>query len=221
MREVDENLRRDRARDFARRHGKWLIAAVLLFIAACGAWIYWQYRQEQQSEREVEQLAEVYRQIATSNEAAAARNLDQLANSDNAAVRASVLFTRAALALQQNDAKLATAKFQQIAGDEDLAQPYRDLALIRQTALEFDRLKPDEVIARMDPLATAGSPWFGSAGELKAVALIKQGKKQEAGRLFAAIAKDRTVPDTLRARSVQIASTLGVDASAALDAPGQ
>ena len=221
MREVDENLRRDQARDFARKHGKWLIAALLLFIAACGAWIYWQYRQEQQSEREVEQLAEVYRQIATSNEAAAARNLDQLAESDNDAVRASVLFTRAALALQQNDAKLATTKFQQIAGDEDLAQPYRDLALIRQTALEFDRLKPDEVIARMDPLATAGSAWFGSAGELKAVALIKQGKKQEAGRLFAAIANDRTVPDTLRARSVQIASTLGVDASAALSAPAQ
>ena len=52
---------------------------------------------------------------------------------------------------------------------------------------------------------------------MTAMALIKQGKKAEAGRLFAAIAKDKTVPENVRARSVQIAGTLGVDASAALD----
>ena len=40
-------------------------------------------------------------------------------------------------------------------------------------------------------------------------------------RLFAAIAKDRTVPDTIRARSVQIARSLGVDASSALDSLAQ
>ena len=52
---------------------------------------------------------------------------------------------------------------------------------------------------------------------MTAMALIKQGKKQEAGRLFAAIAKDKTVPEPSRARAQQIAGTLGVDAGAALD----
>ena len=47
------------------------------------------------------------------------------------------------------------------------------------------------------------------------------GKQQEAGRLFAAIANDKQVPDSLRARSVQIAGSLGVDASAALGASNQ
>ena len=51
--------------------------------------------------------------------------------------------------------------------------------------------------------------------------MIKQGKKAEAGRLFANIAKDPVVPDSLRARSVQIAGTLGVDASGAIPAPAQ
>ena len=81
-----------------------------------------------------------------------------------------------------------------------MPQPYRDAALIRQTALEFDPLKPEEVIARMEPLAKPGNPWFGSAGEMTAMALIKQGKKAEAGQLFGAIAKDKQVPDSLRAR---------------------
>jgi hypothetical protein len=50
---------------------------------------------------------------------------------------------------------------------------------------------------------------------MTAMALIKQGEKGQAANLFVAIAKDKTVPDQIRARSVQIAGTLGVDASGA------
>jgi hypothetical protein len=51
---------------------------------------------------------------------------------------------------------------------------------------------------------------------MTALALIKQNKKQEAGQLFFAIAKDAGVPQTIRARAVQVAGSLGVDASSAL-----
>ena len=36
---------------------------------------------------------------------------------------------------------------------------------------------------------------------MTALALIKQGKKEEAGQLFAAIAKDKTVPESIRDRA--------------------
>jgi hypothetical protein len=93
--------------------------------------------------------------------------------------------------------------------------------MVRVTALEFDALKPEQVIARLQPLAKAGNPWFGSAGELTAMAMLKQGKRQEAGRMFAAIAADRQVPETMRSRAVQIAGTLGVDATASMPALAQ
>ena len=221
LREVDENLRRDRARDFAKKYGKWLIAAVVLFLAASGGWIYWQHYQRQQSEREVEQLAEVYKTISSGNFKGAGEKLDKLSESNQPAVRASAIFTRAALAVEDKDLKLATAKYRQAAEDDDLAQPYRDMALIRQTALEFDSLKPEEVISRLQPLTKPGNPWFGSAGEMTAAALIKQGKKAEAGRLYTAIAKDKSVPETIRARAAQIASSLGVDMSALPGLPAQ
>jgi uncharacterized protein (UPF0147 family) len=44
---------------------------------------------------------------------------------------------------------------------------------------------------------------------------VKQGQQQQAGQLLAAIAKDKTVPETIRARAVQAAGSLGVDASSA------
>jgi len=216
LREVDENLRRDRARDFAKRYGNWLIGALLLFLAAAGGWIYWQNVREQRAARQVEELAEIYRNISTGKSASAAQPLERLAADASPAVRASAQFTAAALALEKNDQPAALARYRAIAGDAGFPQPYRDTALIRQTALEFDKIKPEEVIARLAPLAKPGDPWFGSAGEMTAMALIKQGKSDEAGRLFAAIAKDKSVPENIRARSVQIAGTLGIDASGAL-----
>ena len=221
LREVDENLRRDQLRDLARKYGGWLIAALILFLAAVGGWLYWQERQRAAAAEDSEVLAQIYADIGAGRMANVPQRLDALAGDGKGAVRASALFTRAAVALEQQDRATATARFHEIAADEDLAPPYRDLGLIRATSLEFDALKPDQVIARMQPLAKPGNPWFGSAGELTAMALIKQGKKSQAGQLFAAIAADRQVPASIRARAVQIAGTLGVDASASLPAIAQ
>jgi hypothetical protein len=216
LREVDENLRRDRLRDFGKRYGGLMAAAVVLFLVASGGFIWWQQHRIKQSEAHVEQLAEIFKDIGAGTPGSAPQKLDELSDDSSKAVRATALFTRAALAIQQNDLKLATAKYREIAGDSSLPQPYRDAALIRQTAMEFDSLQPQQVIARLQPLAKPGEPWFGSAGEMTALALIKQGKNAEAGQLFGAIAKDPTVPETIRGRAAQIAGTLGVDTRGAL-----
>jgi len=221
VREVDENLRRDQLQDFFKKNGTWLIVAVVLFLAASGGFIWWKQHEVQRSGAEVEKLAEIYKNIGAGNVAQAPQQLDELSNSGSKAVRASALFARAALALQQSDPKLATSTYKSIADDGGMPQAYRDAALIRETALEFDQIQPQDVIARLQPLAKPGEPLFGSAGEMTALALIKQGKKQEAGELFATIAKDSGVPETIRTRAVQVAGTLGVDASAALPTQAQ
>jgi hypothetical protein len=46
LREVDENLRRDQMEQFAKRYGKWLIAAVVLFLVAFGAYLLWHKKQQ-------------------------------------------------------------------------------------------------------------------------------------------------------------------------------
>jgi len=221
LREVDENLRRDRARNFAKRYGSWLIGGIILFLAAAGGWIYWQQRQLKESETKVEEIAQVYGNLGSGDLKGSAARLDSLVKDSDAAVRASSLMTRAVLAIEQNDMPLAIRKFGEVASDESLPEPYRQVALIRQTALQFDRLPPDQVITRLAALAKPGNPWFASAGELTAAALIKQGKSQQAGQLFATIAKDKSVPEPTRGRFVQLAASLGVDASGALGTLGQ
>ena len=139
VREVDENLRRDQLRDLAKKYAGWMIAAVILFLAASGGCIYWQdYQRQAVRESRSSSSPRCSPTSATGKIASRARAARYLANSGSKAVRASALFARAAVAIQQNDTKLATANYREIAGDNEPAQALRDLALIRQTALEFD-----------------------------------------------------------------------------------
>jgi hypothetical protein len=218
VREVDENLRRDQLRDMAKTHGKWIVLGVILFLAAVGGFLYWQNRQQQKAVQDSETLSSAIDKLTGGNPKAADKELAPLAGASNDVTRASAQLTRAAIALRGNDRKTAIGIYKELAADDGLPQPYRDLALLRGTMTEFDQLKPDEVITRLSPLAEAGKPFFGTAGELVALSMLSKGDRAGAGKLFAKIAADAQVPQTIRSRAVQFAGSLGVDATASLPA---
>ncbi len=220
LREVDENLRRDQMRDAARKYANLAIGAALLFLLAVGGYLYWQDHQRKAAEADTEQLSAALAEIGDGNDAVATAKLATLVQSDADGVAASARLANAVLALQKGDRKTASAIYAGLAADKGLAQPYRDLALVRGTALDFDSLKPDEVIARLQPLAQSGNAFFGSAGEMTGMALLAKGQKNAAAQLFAKIAADKTIPESLRTRAVQVAGSLGVDASASLPPTG-
>lgn len=215
-REVDENLRRDQMQEAAKRYGWMIGGAVLLFLAAVAGTLYWQGRQAKRAEVATEQLVGVLTDVGGGKFATAPAQLDTLRTADADGVRATAGLSRAALAIQQGNRKLASTIYNQIAADTDLARSYRDLATLRATALDYDTLGPDAVIARLQPLAEPGQPFFGTAAEMVGMALIAKGQRGPAAQLFASIAADKGVPDSLRTRAVQVAGTLGVDASASL-----
>jgi hypothetical protein len=212
FREVDEELRRDRTARLWKQWGVWIVVAILALLAAFGGWLYWQHRQTQQAGVEGEQLQAAYDALAAGNASAAAAPLTALSGSRSDAYRALAAFTQADILLQKKDMKGAAAKFAGVAADGSIAQPFRDLALIRQTVAEFDAVKPQVVVDRLRPLAVPGSAWLGSGGELVAIAYLKMGRPAEAGQMFARIAADKDVPETIRQRAVQMASVSGGEA---------
>lgn len=214
LREVDEELRRDQALDIWRRYGRWIIVAIVALLAAFGAYLFWQHRQHQAAEREGEQLQVAYDYLGAGDTKGAEKPLSALAASDRDGYRVLAIFTQADILLQSNDLKGAAAKFAGVANDASLAQPFRDLALIRQTSAEYDTLKPEVIVERLRNLAVAGNPWLGSAGELVAAAYLRQGRRDLAGQTFSRIAADEGVPRSLRQRAVQMAGVLGADTAA-------
>lgn len=211
-REVDEELRRDQMRTYWERYGKLVIAGIVLVLALIAAYIWWLNQKEVKAGEQSATLVAAFDDVAAGRKAAATAKLDGLVKSGSDGHRAAALLTKADIAIESNDLKGAAAIYKQVAGDSGLAQPYRDLALVRGTAVEFDTLPPQQVVDRLRGLAVAGNPWFGSAGEMVALSYLKQGKPQQAGGIFAAMAKDKKLPDTLRSRATQMAGSLGVDA---------
>jgi hypothetical protein len=192
-REVDEELRRDQMKTYWERYGKLVIAGVVLLLALLAAYIWWQNQKEVKAGERSATLVQAFDDVAAGRKAAAVPRLDGLAKDGS-------------------DGHRAAALFKQIADDEGLARPYRDLALVRMTAVELDTLPPQAVIDRLKGLAVTGNAWHGSAGEMVALSYLKLNRPQQAAGIFAAMAKDKKLPDTLRSRATQMAGSLGVDA---------
>lgn len=217
MREVDEELRRDRLTGFWRKYGLVTIIGILLLLAAAAAIIWWRDSRQAEREAQAETLTRLFETIDAGNAEQAADDLARLGESELPGYRAAALLTRAALAIEDGEEAEAIGLYGEIAADESLARPYRDLARVRRTALEYDRLEPAAVIRRLEGLAEPDSPWFASAGEMAAMAYLKMGRREEAARLFTAIAKSEEVSPTMRSRATQMAGSLGVDALATDD----
>ncbi len=211
LREVDDALREDEMLGFFKRYGKPVIALVVVGLAGLGGYLWWDSSRKQAAEEHGEKLVVALDKIEGSNLAGADKDLAPLAEGSGGNAAAAKL-TRAAIALQQNRKPEALKLFAEVAADGDAPQPYRDLALVREVAANFDAMPPQQVIDRLKPLVTPGNPWFGSAGELVGMAYLKQGNEKLAGPLFAQIARDTKSPDTLRRRARQLAGLLGVDA---------
>lgn len=217
LREVDEAVRQDKLGTVAKRYG-WLIGGgLVLALAAFGGFLFWQSQREDQLEADSELLVTALDKLEAGQIDQAEDDLATLGEGGSSATAVSARLARAGIALRTNRRQEAVAILDEISADEDAPQPYRDLATIRSVAARFEELDPQKVIDRLKPLAVPGNPWFGSAGEMVGMAYLRQGKNELAGPLFAAIAKDETVPSTLRSRTRQLAGLLGYDAVVDVD----
>jgi len=211
LREVDDAVRAGDLAHFWTRYGRWMRLAIVLGLAAFGGWIYWQNQQQAAAELQGEKFVLAVEKLQGGNLAAAKADLGTLTTADQPGYRAMSQILLANIAAAEGNSKKAVADYAKIAKDESLPEAFRNLALIRQTTTEYETLSPQAVIDRLKPLAKPNTPWFGSAGEMTALAYMKMGKDELAGPIFAQIAKQEDLPQTLRARAQQMAGALGVD----------
>ena len=212
MREVDDALREDQFLDVWQRWGKIIVVVVLAGLAALAGWLWYGENRASVADKAGEKFIVALDQVEAGQLDAGAKALAPLTTEGPAGPRTAAKMMQAGILAEQGKAGEAVKLFAAVAADESAPGPYRDLAKIREVALSFDTLPPEQVIARLKPLAVPGNAWFGSAGELVGAAYLKQNRGDLAGPLFAAIAKDKDVPQSIRSRTQQLAGLLGVDA---------
>ena len=148
-REVDEELRREQLTSTWKRHGLWIVLGVVLLLGAIGGFLYWQNQKEQRAGQHAETLTALFDDIQAGKTKALQPKLDQLAKEAAPGYRAAAMMTKADVALQEGNDAAALAAFQSVADDAELPAPYRELALIRRTAVEYDKIQPAIVIQRL------------------------------------------------------------------------
>jgi hypothetical protein len=212
LREVDDAVRAGDLENFWKRYGRWLLAAVVAGLLAFGGYIYWSNQKAAAAAANGEKFLAATERLDGGDTKAALAEFQKLTKADQPGYRAMAKMMVATIAAADGDTKKAVAEYAKVAADDSLPQPFRDMALIRQTAAELDTLPPQTAVNRLKPLAKPGNPWFGSAGEMTAMAYMKMGKEDLAGPIFAQIAKQEDLPESIRSRAQQMAGTLGVDA---------
>lgn len=212
IREIDEAVRQDDALAFFRNHGIKVLGAVIVLLAGLGGYMLWDNQRESELEAQSETLIAALDYANQNDFKTASETVAPLLDAGSPGARTAARLLQAGAALQAGEVDKAAGLYQQVADDADAPPAMRDLARIRDVTVRFDSMVPADIIARIGPLATPDSPWFGSAAELVAMAHLEAGSKAEAGALFAQIAKHEEQPETLRSRARQMAGLLGVDA---------
>lgn len=225
IREVDEEYRREKLGTYWARYGRWLLVGVAALLIAVAGWLQWRRVQADRANERAQQFAQALSQTRGGAEAAkkAQGTLAQLETAPEPGYRALALLERAGAAATAGDSKGAAALYNKAASNTDLAKPFRDLATLKATQIEFDTMAPQAVIDRLKSMALPGNPWFGTAGELTALAQMKAGRPELARPLFEALAKEESVPPSIRGRAQQLAAAMtpvGAPASAAPALPG-
>lgn len=219
LREVDEELRRDRLGQAWRSYGRLLIGLVIVGLAIFGGYLWWQAQREKTAGLAGEKLVSAFDALSQGRPAEADAKLKALAGGEDIGYRGLAKLTQAARKLEAGDEKGASVAYLAIASDAAMPRSIRDAALVRSAAAGFDSLPPGTVIERLKPLASPGNAWFGPAAEMTAIAWMKLHQPQKAAAIFATIAKDRQVPDSLRSRAMRISGAFEAGAAASPAAP--
>lgn len=189
IREVDEELRRDRMRKLWRQTGPWIIGgavAVVLGVAGYEGWTWWQKTQAAKSSDQFYAATK----IADGTDLPAAKKaLDDVIAQGSGGYPMLAQFREAALLSQNGKLDEAVAAYDGLStslNDTHL----RELALILAGNLLIDKGDVAAVEQRVGGLITPASPMRNAAREVMGLVQYKAGKLDDAMKSFQAILTD-------------------------------
>ena len=205
FREVDEEVRTERAKELWRKYGAFAVGAAVLAVLAVGGFQLWKHMQAEaaaEASQRLEQAASLAGEDKPGDAIAAFAAL--AAEGGGAGLLAR--FGEAAELARQGDAESALARYEALAGDEDAAPVYRDLARLFRGMMELDAGRPEAAIAAVEGFSGA---LRHSAAETMAAARAALGETTAAVAGFKALADDPEAPAGVRRRAAEMLAALG------------
>lgn len=210
LREIQEDLRRERLEKLWKRYGSVLIGAALAIVVAVAAYQAW--KAWELSQREARSAAFIAAERLVDGDPSAAENAFAAIEdegSDGFAMLAG--FRQAALLAEEGRLDDAAAEYDALAARLDNPL-YRDLARLRWVSV---RLNSDPAAAEDSRLGEAlvalsgdTNPWRFSAREMSAAMALRKGDVGQARELLGKLQADVETPQGIRTRSAEMLARL-------------
>lgn len=212
--EVTEEVRRDRLFAVFRKYG-WIGIAAVVAIVGGAAWNEWQKaRARAAAEGFGDALVAA---MDGTDPAARVAALDAIpaGGADEAAARGAVTrFLAADEALKAGDRAGALSRLEALSADAAVPDDYRQLATLKAVILAGASMDPAARDAALAALAQPGAPFRALAMEQQAVALMADGKADEAIALARLVMQEPDATPGLKRRVTQVIVALGGDPDA-------
>lgn len=209
IREVDEEVKRDKLQQQLKRYGPFVVAGVVMVAAGAGGGVFWADQQEQKRLALGDQFGAAIVLAEQGNLDEAFQAFAALAEEGSGGYRMLAKIRQAALAVEFGDTETAIRLYREVADQKGLASEFRDMATVLGGMLEADDGDPAELAARLAPLTAEDNAWRFSARELTAVLAIRQGDADGAAEILRGLAGDVSAPPGVRARSSELLAAIG------------
>jgi len=207
FREVDDELKRDRASELARKYGPYAIGlAVAIVLGVLGHNLWQDWDLQHRSERSDQFNAALELTADGQNDAAVAA-LAELGEPDGS-YGTLAAFERARLLGEDGRRDEALAIWATLAASDAAGPALQGVARLNFVMHQIDDGDPVELRTMLEPLLVAGNGFRPLAMELNAVLSLREGDREEARQIYTEIADDLTAPPGLRARAAQVLASL-------------
>lgn len=198
--EVDEEVRREKAELFWKKHQNLILGAALTVIVATAGWQVWRYNER----RAAQTAAASYESAITLDREGKSEEAERLLVDLTAKAPAgykALARMRAAAIAGKRDAALGVKLYDEIAADASVDAALRDVAKLRAAYLLPNGTSLDDIARRLEPLASSGQSFRSSARELLGVKALEAGDYDRAAKYLDMIVIDSEAPAGLRQRA--------------------
>jgi hypothetical protein len=201
FREVQEEIRHEKAKAIWDRFGALIIGLALAIILATAGFVAYEYWQETRSGTAGDafgQALQLAREGKTDEALAAFKKIE---DESHGAYPVLARMRGATVLADKGDAAGAVSAFDAVAADRSVDSSLRDVARIRAAYILVDSGSYADVAKRVEQLAVDTNPMRVSAREALALSAWKEGKGDDAMKLFKQIADDDAAPQDAQQRA--------------------
>ncbi|MCK5576149.1 MAG: tetratricopeptide repeat protein, partial [Sphingomonadales bacterium] len=173
--EVDEEVRRDRLKEYWRAYGSYMIATAVLIILITSGRVIWKDYTESRAARESESFASALKLEEAGSVTSAIVAYNDIADTAVTGVATLARLRAAAALLSAGREDEAIAAYDALANNNSADREIRELAALNAASLLMGRDPTDDVRARLEKLAVDDGAWKYSAKELLGVMSYRQG----------------------------------------------